>query len=237
MKPIFFFALFLVTAFACSAQKKFRLSSLVGKQLVIVNGKRYTIDSSITKIPTKYPQFDDLRFDGDNWGAETPIICNFKPDSSYAIAPACCAGIDIIPLSRFRNDSLKYWGDDEANFSRIQKQFMDRPFISIRTKEQPKDSVYAWHADAACMTEHSSIGTSLWRLGVPPKCFYWNNITSVLFYKQGPKLAKPENEDLEGFLEMKNIIKLASIEFRIFDNERIILVYDEKHNTIAIKRE
>lgn len=218
------------------SQSKFSLSSQVGHQTILLNGKKYSIDSIGTKIKTRYPKFDTLVFlrESDNSGIK--IICNFKPDSSYCITYACCGSLDIIPKSKFKCDSLKYW-DGEKDFDKIQNQFLDKPFLSIKTKEQPKDTIYAWHSDAACMTENKVINTDLWRLGVPPKCFYWSNITSILFFKTDARSKQKRNKDVEELLDKKNVVELATIYLRLFDNQRFILTFDEQKRTVKIAYE
>jgi hypothetical protein len=221
---------------ACFGQNKFLLNSLIGQQIVLINGKQYFIDSTATKIPTQYPRFDTLIFKRDAISLGVPIICNFKPDSNYSITIACCAEPDITEMSKLNCDSCQFW-DLTTDLDKIHRQFVDKPFISIRTKIAPKDSIYAWHADAACRTQHKLIGTDLWRLGVPPKCFYWSNITTITFFKTDPTLPKHEETDMEQFLRIKNIVNLASVSFRLFDDQRFILTFDENANSVILQYE
>ncbi|MCL2132050.1 MAG: hypothetical protein FWH36_06330 [Lentimicrobiaceae bacterium] len=229
MKTVLLFLLFLITKTCCYSQDKFTLNSIVGLQTIQINGREYLIDSIEMKIKTNYPKFDTIVFTSYN---DVPIICNFKPDTVYSITGACCAELDIIPESKLKNDSAFTW--DEDDLDKIHNQFLDKPFISIRTKKNPKDSIYAWHADAACETEHRLINSSLWRLGVPPKCFYWSNITTIQFFKTDNKMPNHEKSDLEEFLGINNIIELTSISFRLFDNERFIIIYDKKKSIAKI---
>jgi hypothetical protein len=202
---------------------------------VVINGKSYTIDSVGTKIRTNYPNFDTLVFKPEHWEFKTIIICNFKPDSTYSITGACCGSLDIVPQSKLKCDSLNYWGAED--FTKIQEQLLDKPFISIKTKSTTKDSIFAWHADAACNTKHNVINTNPWQLGVPPKCFYWSNITTIQFFKTDDKLPKHEDTHLEEFIGIKNIVELASISFRLFDNQRFLLIYDDIKNTVKLEYE
>lgn len=220
----------------CFSQKQFTLNSSIGTTTVKINGIQYQADSIGVKIKTNYPKFDTLTFIENAPNINIPIICNFKPDSAYSISVACCGSLDIIPASKFKNDSLSIW-DFEKDFNKIQNQLMDKPFISIRTKRNPKNSIYAWHADAACMTEHKLINSTLWRLGIPPKCFYWNNITTIQFFTTDEKMAKHEETDLEEFLQIKNIVELSSISFRLFDNEKFVITYDENKSSIKLEYE
>ncbi|MES2513479.1 MAG: hypothetical protein V4580_05015 [Bacteroidota bacterium] len=215
------------------AQKMFHLQSQAGVQLVSVNGKKYKIDVAGTKIKTRYPKFDALIFLTDAANSNELIVCNFKPDSSYAIAGACCGSLDIIPNSKFKCDSLKYW-DPEKDADKIQNHFLDKPFLSVKTAKTPKDSVYAWHSDAACLTEHKLIGTEAWALGVPPKCFYWSNITPILFFKTDATSDLPSNKDVAEFLQKANVIELATIYLRLFDNQKFMITFDEESRTVKI---
>lgn len=226
----------ILTASTLFSQSKFSLSSQVESVTILLNGKKYNIDSTGTKIKTRYPKFDTLIFLRESANSEIKIICNFKPDSSYYITYACCGSLDIIPKSRFKCDSLKYW-DAEKDFEKIQNNFLDKPFLSIKTKEIPRDSLYAWHSDAACMTEHKLINTELWHLGVPPKCFYWSNITPILFFKTDASSKQKSNKDVGEFLDKKNVIELATIYLRLFDNQRFILTFDEQKRNVLIAYE
>ena len=236
MKTIFIKTVFLLATFSCYSQNKFLLISSVGFVTVKINGRQYYIDSVGTKIPTNYPKFDTLVFRSEYSESNYPIICNFKPDTNYSIIGACCGSLDIVPSSKLDCDSLQYWGWPE-DIEKIKNQLMDKPFISLRTKKNPKDSIYAWHEDASCMTEHKAINTQLWRLGVPPKCSYWTNITTIMFFKTDNKLPVHEQSDLEEFLDIKNIVELTSISFRLFDNERFMIIYDVKNNKATLKYE
>lgn len=236
MKKVIFILFSFIVISNCNSQGNFLLKSNVDKQEVIINGIVYEVDSSGISIPTNYPNFDTLLFNSKRYRFSKAIICNFKPDSSYTISMACCNSLDIIPTSKSECDSLRYW-DYEKDFDKIQKQLMDRPFISIRTKKTPNDSIYAWHADGACMTKNKIISTKLWKLGIPPKCFFWNNITIILFFKQNNNMDYHKKTDLEEFLGIDNIVKLKDISFRLFDNERFVLIYDEENNNIEIKYE
>jgi len=235
MKKIIALILFLNLK-AISKEYHFFISSTIGKQPILINGKQYIVDSIGVEIKTYYPKFDTLIFDKESANSEMKLICNFKPDSSYVITYACCGSLDIIPKSKFNCDSLKYW-DFDKDFDKIQNQFLDKPYLSIRTKNTPRDSVYAWHSDAACLTEHKLIGTELWRLGVPPKCFYWTNITPILFFKTDAKSKKKRNKDVEEFLDKNNVIELTTIYLRLFDNQRFVLTFDEKHNAVKLSYE
>jgi len=233
---VFISVLSLIFTLTSYSKGKFSLNSPHGVQTVIINGKHYSIDSIGKKIPTNYPRFDTLSFQYEDHDSNFPVICNFKPDTSYCLIGACCGSIDIVPASKLKSDSLKHWSWPE-DLEKIKGQLMDKPFISVRTKKSPKDSIYAWHEDASCITANSMINTQLWRLGVPPKCAYWNNITTILFFRTDNKLPVHEETDLEEFLSIKNIVELSSISFRLFDDERFVIIYDEAKNEATLKYE
>lgn len=218
---------------ALFSQKKFLLLSHAGIRDVLINGKKYKIERTGISIKTLYPKFDTLSFLSGAANQNDKIICNFKPDSSYVISGACCGSLDIIPQSRFNCDSLKYW-DGEKDFEKIQNLFLDKPYLSVRTRKPPADSLYAWHADAACVTAHSLIDTSLWKLGIPPKCFYWNNITPILFFKTDALSQQKRNDDVAEFLDKKNVIELTTIYLRLFDNQKFILTFDEETRSVKL---
>jgi hypothetical protein len=228
--------IFLFIGTNCHSQKDFTIYSPIGTQALQINGEKYTIDSIGIIIRTNYPRFDTLVFLTDASNIGIPIVCNFKPDSVYSLSVACCGSFDIIQTSKLKNDSLKFW-DYEKDFDRIQHLLMDKPFVSIRTKHTTQDSIYAWHADAACETQHKIINYKLWRLGVPPKCFYWNNITTIQFFITDKKMQSHDMTNLEEFLGIKNIIELNSISFRLFSNERFIVVFDKKNNNVTLDYE
>lgn len=236
MRQILLIVLIIFLTIHGFSQNRFNLKSNVGQQKISVNGIIYEIDSIAIKIPTNYPVFDTLIFRTESPNFNTSLICNFKPDTTYFISIACCGSYDIIPLSKFNCDSLKYW-DFEKDFDKIQNQLRDKPFISIRTREITKDTIYAWHSDAACGTEHNVIGKDLWRLGVPPKCFYWNNITSIVFFNKSQANKTIREQQTAEFLGFDNIEIITDISFRLFDNERFVLIFDEENKTVKIEYE
>ena len=120
---------------------------------------------------------------------------------------------------------------------KIQNQLRDKPFISIGTKGITSDTVYAWHADAACETEYKMIGKKLWKLGVPPKCFYWNNITSVVFFKLSNRNHTMEEKQTAEFIGFDYIEIINRVSFRFFDDERFILILDDEDKTVNIEYE
>ena len=233
MKNLIFLFFTLFHSLHSIGQSEFFLKSDVGKQDVIINGSLYSVDSMGILVHTNYPDFDKINFVSRLPYSKTPIHCNFKRDSSYTITLSCCGSFDIIPTSKLECDSLKYWGID-IDLDRIHRQLADQPFISIRTKNETSDPVFAWHADAACMTKHKVLSTDLWELGVPPKCYYWNNITTILFFKQDNTIQDHSAADIEELLDIENIVILSKIRFRLFDNERFIIEFDDKNNTTAL---
>ncbi|NQX93210.1 MAG: hypothetical protein HRT74_14005 [Flavobacteriales bacterium] len=236
MKQFFSTLLTLLLTMNVCCQNHFGLKSLAGSQQVSVNGSNFTVDSSSVTIKTHYPDFDTLIFLSEGPSTKSQIICNFKPDTSYVISVSCCSNLDIIPETKFDYDSLENW-DYEKDFGKIQNHFRDRPFISIRTLETPFDSIYAWHADAACGTEHSVISKELWQLGVLPKCFYWNNISYFTFFKKSERNETSQEEQLAEFLGFENIEILNSFSFRLFDDHRFVVVFDEKTGRVSLQYE
>lgn len=236
MRKITYLTFFLLNVTLCFSQKQFTLNSFIGPMNVMVNGIRYKVDSVGIKIRTNYPKFDVFTFIENEGDMNRPIICNFKPDSVYSISYSCCASHDIFSTSKLMCDSLSLW-DGEEDIDKVKNTLLERPFISIKTLRNPKDSIYAWHADATCETECKLINTKLWPLGIPPKGNYWNNFTTIQFFKTETTIPKHEKTFLEEYLSKDNIIELTTIRFLLFDNERYLIIYDEKHNTVTIKYE
>ena len=236
MKSFAFCIILVFATSSCFAQNKFMLNSIVGQVTVLINGKQYFIDSAATKIPTHYPKFDTLIFKRDAISLGVPIICNFKPDSNYSITMGCCAKPDIAKSSKLSCDSCQFW-KLPTDLAKIHRQFADKPFFSIRTKTTPRDSIYAWHDDPTIQPEYKLINTQLWCFGVPPKGFYWSNISTFTFFRTDQSLPVHEKTDMEEFLGMKNIVQLNSISLRLFDDQRFVLTYDENNNSVILAYE
>ncbi len=236
MKTTFFGLLFFLSTIGGFAQRnQFTLNSYVGTYPVKINGKKYSVDSIGIAIATNYPRFDTLIFLMHDPESLSPILCNFKPDSLYSVTMACCGMPDLVK-AKPHNDSLDVWKYPQDE-DKIRNYWMDKPYISIRTKDQPKDSIYAYHQDFTLQPELKLIGINLWRLGVPRKGHFWNNITTIQFFKTDPNLPPHKPTDFEEFLGMKNIVLLGSISFRLFDDQRFVIIYDETTNTVSLAYE
>jgi hypothetical protein len=72
---------------------------------------------------------------------------------------------------------------------------------------------------------------------VPPKCVYWNNITYVVFFKKSEINRTLQEDQTAEFLGFKNIEIMATISFRLFDNERFVIVFDEENKTGKLEYE
>jgi hypothetical protein len=231
-------ALIIITIFCLKiyGQNYFRLNSAVDTVIVELNGKDYQIGETATKLKTNFPSFDTVRFK--NYNGKAPILCNFKPDSSYTLFSACCASVDIIPTWKTQIDSIKYW-DYEYEFDKIQKITMDRPFFTLKIiNGTNRDSIYAWYEDAACFPSFKLIDKKGWKYGVPGKCFYWTNISSFVFFKS--KMDYSKDKDKYGVVNdvfPDNTEELGRIVIRLFDNQRFIIMYDVKLKTVTLKYE
>lgn len=231
-----FTGIFILIGFISYAQSNFTLNSQTGFTTININGEHYIIDSVGTEIITNYPSFDSLIFLDNGANINIPIICNFKPDSTYSIISSCCGSLDIIPTSRLQNDSIPMW-DLVVDIDKIQNQFMDKPTISINTRGIPNDSIYAWQVCFSRPPEYKSINSGIWRLGTPYKGVYWNNITMFQVFKVSPDSTKQDNRDLETFLQISNIEVLSSISLRLFDNASFLITFDEGNNNITLQYE
>ena len=221
-------------------QHDFKLNSAVGDSLwVEINGLKFCLNKEPIDIKTNYPQFDTLRFLSESANSDVRIICNFKPDSSYSIAWACCACLDIIPASKLKHDSLKIWYEDyESNFSKIQKLLLDRPNISMRLEHENNDTIYGWYVDMACFPQFKRLSTDKWEYGVPQKCFYWNNISPFIFFTSSENYETIDDGLIEDiYPESEEIDLLAKITLRLFDNERFILIYNPGTKNVKLEYE
>jgi len=219
----------------CFSQNHFMLNTVIGDSVeVTVNGTKIFLRSEYTKVKTNYPKFDTLFL-----SQKKPIICNFKPDTNYSVSGACCATLDIIPSSKLDCDSLKIW-DFEVDASKIQRQLMDRPFISLRLSQNKNDTIYGWYADYACMPKFKALSKEAWGYGVPVKCFYWSNISPFIFFKSDEDYSRGLKSDgtvEDEYPDFEKIDKLASISLRLFDNQKFILTYDVETETIQLEYE
>ena len=59
----------------------------------------------------------------------------------------------------------------------------------------------------------------------------------ISFIKQDNTRTNHQKTDLEEFLEKDNLTELAKIYFRLFDDQRFILIFDEENKSIEIKYE
>lgn len=217
-------------------QKYFQLQSTIGSFDIILNGKIHTIDSNFKKLPTRFPQFDTLRFRNETWSDETAFICNFKPDSSYSCITACCGTTDIIQSWKLQNDSVRFW-DLELDFDKIQRLFMDRPSFTLKIKNgTSKDSIYAWYCDHACFPSFKLIDKNGWEYGTPAKCFYWSNMSMFEFFKSKEDYSKDINQ--YGIVEdvfPDGSQRLGYIFVRLFDDEKFTITYDVKKKNIRLE--
>lgn len=224
--------------FITLAQKAFQFNTEVGDSLEIsVNGSRYVLYAEPIEVQTNYPLFDTLQIFSEGPNIGDPILCNFKPDSAYSIASACCGSLDIFPACKLMNDSLGIW-DYEGDFSRIQKLLMDRLYISIGLAIESREPIYGWYADLACFPVFKKLEVKNWAYGVPQKCFYWNNISSFIFFKS--KVEYPENmegqvEDI--YPEEDDIEIIGEIQVRLFDNERFVMTFDPESGQVQLEYE
>lgn len=233
MKPATISILSLLFSLNAFCQGNFLLNSRIGEQKVLVNSIEYTIDSVGLNIQTNYPSLDTIQFLARP--NPKPIICNFHVDSSYTITFACCGSLDIIPSSQFENDSLQYW-DYERDFSKIQSQLLDQPYLIINTTAEDKDSIYAWNADGSCTPVFNQINQTPWEMGVLPKCFYWNNINHIMFFKKDATYKTIENkdDDVESYLGIPGVSRLLVVSVRLFHKKTFMMTYDYENNGVSI---
>jgi hypothetical protein len=232
-------------ALDCRGQQYFHVQSSIGEITIEVNGKTYTIDSTFSRIKTHYPGFDTLLFRTVSDGMDREILCNFQPDSVYTFLPACCGSIDIVPFRETQvvEDSL-WWDDFEGNFDKIQAVFLDRPFVTLKVVNgSVKDSVYGWYSDHACWPSFKLLDSIGWGYGAPVKCFYWNNISTFVFFTgTGPDTAGRNEQGVveDDFPEdyfATGYAKLGDITVRLFDRRRYVITYDVASGRVELAYE
>lgn len=222
-------------AVICHGQQTFTIQSAMGESLpVTINGRKYNLNDTETIAQTNYPDFDTLIFPGIILGDDIHIICNFKPDSSYSLINACCGVMDIVPTYKLQVDKLLFW-DNEEDHEEVQALLMDKPHISLQLTQASEQPVYGWYADMACFTRYKQLTTIKWEYGTPEKCFYWNNISTFLFFESGN--ACPDGWNEQGECEAypdEAITVLGSVTYRLFDNERVVISYDPVSKKISL---
>lgn len=234
--------LFLCTIFLillpANGQQSFSLNSRYQKRNVEVNGRTYTIDSLPVMIPTAYPLLDTISIEDQPGIPGHPVLCNFKPDSAYTLYPACCGSVDITPAWRYNSDSLSYWYEEEQ-YERIQQLMLDNPFITFRLRHgHKKDSIYAWYEDYACFPSFKLLDKKGWKYGVPVKCFYWTNISPLVFFTSPANYTLLANKD--GFITdvyPDEARELGNIYIRIFDDEYLTVIYAARSEKISVRLE
>ena len=227
---------------------QFRINSKLHDAVnIVVNGKEFTIDSTFTSVSGNYPKFDTLIIKIRDKGHNNRILCNFKKDSSYTIVYASCGNPDIIPSWKTNYDSLKIWSDDYENCSaKIQSYLSDRPSFTLKIiNGSANDSIYGWYIDYACFPQFKILDEKGWNYGVPVKCFYWNNISSFMFFTSSEEYKKYIYHDgivediypdftFESETDKSNIEMLGIITVRLFDNEKYVISYDVKTKGISL---
>lgn len=239
MREIKLILIFLFVSNSSFGKDAFKINSSAGKVKITINGIKYEIDSNYTSIKTRFPIMDTITFleqtIGENSGRK--LICNFKPDSSYTITPACCATLDIIQSYKVNIDSLNYWGEKEQ-YDKIQEKLMDQSYFILKIKNgTKKDSIYAWYTDYACFPSYKLIDEIGWEYGIPVKCFYWSNISTFTFFKTQQDDSEFKNEFgvIEDQFPSEKSETLATITVRLFDKDRYIITYDVLKKKISLE--
>lgn len=234
--------LILLTSFISFSQNTFRLKHNFTSEPVRINGVNYEVDSSgFLEIQTNYPGFDTLTFL--RFGNH-PILCNFKPDSSYVVFMACCGSSDVVSYNKFENFKRDCFGfESEFLVLDAQDYLLDSPQISLRIKSQTKDTIYGWNADYACSSKFKRMTTQSWDYGTPMKCFYWSNINRFEFFTSGRNYLEEANkegvvEDIFreiGFGDEKEDPVLGAVAVRLFDNHHFEIIFDPISHEVTIE--
>ncbi|MBX2947734.1 MAG: hypothetical protein KF704_00530 [Crocinitomicaceae bacterium] len=234
MKAISYLIIILSTALSYG-QKTFTIQSAIGDGFPVeINGRTYRINSTEIHISTNYPNFDTLAFLNEGPDQFMKVLCNFKPDSNYSLTVACCGSMDIVPTHKLQTDKLLFW-DNEEDHEEVQALLMDKPHISLQLTQASEQPVYGWYADMACFTRYKQLTTTKWEYGTPEKCFYWNNVSTFLFFESENTCPDGWNEqgECEAYPD-EAITVLGSVTYRLFDNERVVISYDPVSKKISL---
>ncbi|MFN8394202.1 MAG: hypothetical protein U0176_05945 [Bacteroidia bacterium] len=222
------------------ARGHFLLRSEVGAIHVSVNGRTYLVDSNGVRIPTVFPRLDSLKFKDPGAQGSHSIACEFLPDSSYTIVPACCASLDLVPSWKARNpDLLLLYEEYEQNIELIIDKLLDHPKFEFRVNHaSAKDSIYGWYVDYACFSSIRVIDEQGWRYGQAAKCFFWSNLSTFEFFQS--------HHDFSGDMDSLGTIvdvypdderkSLGYVTVRLFRDDWYVVEYDAKRERIRVFR-
>lgn len=232
------FLLLLLYSGLAIAQSSFQISSTVGAQQIKVNGKLYPVDAIPCTIPSHHPDFDTLHL-RDFGGLNGPgILCNFQPDSSYALIMACCGTTDIVPSWKLQHDSIAVWSEREET-GYLQLLLKDNPRFKLRIKgKESSTPIYAWYADHACFPQFKQIDEKGWIYGATVKCHYWNNISPFEFFiSQKDYAALMDENGLINDEYPDNEVQLMGHVFvRFFGEGQYTITYDIKSKEITVEK-
>lgn len=244
MKTLFFLAfIFMYTPAQSQQGVTFQLNSSWNVHTVVLNGDSLHIDSNFQTLPTRYPAFDTLYLDG--WG---PVLCNFKPDSSYTLIIACCGTVDIIQTSKWNQwrQVLNAHPDSLFDVLDVQPYLIDHASYYMQLEGTTTDTVYGWYADYSCYPTIQRV-SSVEPTFVPvEKCFYWSNINVFEFFtsdKDYLEYALDDGSIPDIFRETGEWDTkegedplLGSIVVRLFDDGRFLIRFNLQTEKVTLER-
>ncbi|MBL0317235.1 MAG: hypothetical protein IPP69_16295 [Flavobacteriales bacterium] len=225
--------------------KSFRIYSTMGSLSVKINGVQQTVEGEEVQFQTHYPQLDSLYFVEDDPTIKRDyVLCNFKPDSIYVFFQNCCGSVDITKLSLYEQ-LTKIPSPDESQeaheqYLAVQQLILqDRPEITLRIKNSnDQDTIYGMYIDQACFPTFSRMTKKGWNMGSPQKCFYWNNISSFIFFTSASNYGLSANKagEIQDIYPSEKDTILQQVDLRIFDDEKVEITYDAKRDSIRVRR-
>lgn len=220
----------------------FELTSSWKFHQIVLNGDTVLIDSNRASLQTNYPVFDTLFMDG-----RGPILCNFKPDSSYTLILACCGTVDIVQTYKWESWKQVVDAHPDSIFEVLDAYpyLVDLPEISMQLTSNVPDTIYGWYADYACFpTLKRMVSDHAAKIPIV-KCYYWTNISTFEFFKSQEdylKLADEAGEIEDAFREVGAWSEevdplLGSLTVRLFDGGHYLITYDPKSGAMKLTSE
>lgn len=225
--------------------KSFRIYSTMGSLHVKINGIQQTVENEEVKFHTHFPQLDTIYWMGvEGTKDQGYVLCNFKPDSIYVFFQNCCGSVDITKLSLYEQLS-KIPSPDESQeaydqyLAAQQLILQDSPEITLRIKNSnDHDTIYGMYIDQACFPTFSRMTKKGWNMGSPQKCFYWNNVSSFIFFTSTSNYGMSANKagEIHDIYPSEKDTILQQVDLRIFDDEKVEITYDAKRDSIRVRR-
>lgn len=178
-------------------------------------------------IRSHYPALDTIYYSYGNDSMNHIIISRFSPGKSYSVVVACCATLDFVETEK----ADRYMGlmsDFDSNASIIQQEFLDN--VQVRFALAPgetHENLFGVFAEWSGFPFGIKLDKKISSYYSPAKGFFWRNVTEVWIVKHQGKdraLVRGDKRKAEDFWPEKSDM-LASLQYRFFDNTKVILEY------------